>query len=240
MTDFKRLIDEVDSDLARAVLSSGRASIGNSARKKQVLTALGVGLVIGTTNKISMAALSTWQKVMFIGGVACVGAGGAMTYGQLTAGSSTQSTPVVQAAPFVVVQGAGAPVVEVPAQNEPVNEPAIVAIAPSPQSASIAQSTPRSYERVARESSVKAELGLLEQARASLTSGSAGGALQVLTRYNERYPRGSMRLEAEVLKVEALAASGRTGEASRLADRLLVRNPKSVVASRLRRFASKD
>jgi hypothetical protein len=49
-----------------------------------------------------------------------------------------------------------------------------------------------------------------------------------------------MRLEAEVLKVEALAASGRTGEASRLADRLLVRNPKSVVASRLRRFASKD
>lgn len=87
---------------------------------------------------------------------------------------------------------------------------------------------------------MKAELGLLEQARTSLNGGSPQGALQVLARYGERYPRGSMRLEAQVLKVEALAASGRTQEAARLADRLLLRNPKSVVASRLRRFASKD
>lgn len=233
MTDFKRLIDEVDSDLARAVLSSGRVSSGNAARKKQVLTALGVGLVIGTTNKISMAALSTWQKVMFIGGVACVGAGGALTYSYMAAPTPAElaQVEVSQAVAPTPVSPMAAPVAAAP-------EPEVVAAAPI--AAPAVQAVTRGPERVARESSVKAELGLLEQARSALSGGNSGGALQVLARYAERYPRGSMRMEAEVLKVEALAASGRTQEASRLADRLLVRNPKSVVASRLRRFASKD
>src|SRR5690606_13695985 len=121
--------------------------------------------------------------------------------------------------------------------------PALEALEPSigggAVAAPVAQSSGRGAERVARESSVKAELGVLEQARAHLTGGNPSAALQVLARYGERHPRGNMRLEAEVLKVEALAASGRTQEAARLADRLLVRYPKSVVASRLRRFASK-
>ncbi len=248
--DFKRLIDETDSDLARAVLGSGRISTGNAARKKQVLAALGVGLVIGTTNKLSMAALSTWQKVMFIGGVACVGAGGAMTYTHFASPSSVTpstvspvSVPVeVAEAPAVVpvepravepaLAGGGAPGVEV----ADVGVAGVTRTAVSP----VNQPVTRGGERVVRESSVKAELVMLEQARAALSGGNGNTALQVLARYGERYPRGSMRLEAEVLKVEALAASGRSAEAARLADRLLARNPKSVVASRLRRFASKD
>jgi hypothetical protein len=258
MTDFKRLIDEVDSDLARAVLSSGRLSTGNTARKKQVLTALGVGLVIGTTNKISMAALSTWQKVMFIGGVACVGAGGAMTYTHLAAPSDAPSYTAAPSHAVTLSDAVALSDAVVQPASESNADRAAALQATEPQAAarlepavvspatpaavfapvSVSQSTARNP--VARESSVKAELGLLEQARASLSGGSASSALQVLARYSERHPRGSMRLEAEVLKVEALAAAGRTQEASRLADRVLLRNPKSVVASRLRRFASKD
>lgn len=248
MTDLKRLIDEVDSDLARAVLSSGRTTSSNPARSKQVLAALGVGLVITTSNKLSLAALSTWQKVALIGGVAFVGAGGAMTYTQLIAEPAAIIAPTrtgpLGVARVTSLEPTAAPL-QVPVLQdapalEPSNPPAIEAVE---QAGSPAAAGPRSANAgrtTSEKSSVKAELVLLEQARAALHSGSSNAALQVLSRYGERYPRGNLRLEAEVLRVEALASAGRTSEAARLADRLLARNPKSVVASRLRRFASKD
>src|SRR5690606_14192377 len=203
--------------------------------------ALGVGLVIGTTNKISMAALSTWQKVMLVGGVACVGAGGAMTYTHFAA-ESVVATPATTVETEISEASVSARDVQAPVETpalpplEALERPARGETAAAP----VIPSSGRGTERIARESSVKAELGLLEQARAHLSGGNPSAALQVLGRYAERHPRGNMRLEAEVLKVEAPAASGRTQEASRLAARLLVRYPKSVVASRLRRFASKD
>jgi hypothetical protein len=253
MTDLKRLIDEVDSDLARAVLSSGRTASSNPARRKQVLAALGVGLVITTSNKLSIAALSTWQKVALIGGVACVGAGGAMTYTQLVAEpaaivaptrtgpmgvSEVTSLEATIAAPVEVPLGQGAAASEqTGAAAIEVVEPGSSPAAAGPRSASAGRTT---SDKPSEKSSVKAELVLLEQARAALHGGNANAALQLLSRYGERYPRGNLRLEAEVLRVEALASAGRTSEAARLADRLLARNPKSVVASRLRRFASKD
>ncbi len=238
MTDLKRLIDEVDGDLARAVLSSGRSHSPNPARKKQVLTALGVGLVITTTNKLSFAALSTWQKVMFVGGVACVGAGGAMTYTQLVA----QPDAVVIAAPTAAQPVAVSTPDEVdrsPLQDQ--EKELRDEASTSPTSVTPPNVRQSSSPRLPSErSSVKAELALLEQARSSLRQGNPSAALQTLSRYGQRHPRGNMRLEAEVLRVESLAASGRTSEAARLAERVLARNPKSVVAGRLRRFASKD
>lgn len=252
MTDLKRLIDEVDSDLARAVLSSGRATSPNPARRKQVLAALGVGLVITTSNKLSFAALSTWQKVALVGGVACVGAGGAMTYTELIAEpvaivAPTRTGPL-GVAKVTSLEPAVATSADSPrAENAPISEQPVDTLSNegeqrvAPLVAGARASTARSNaDRVVEKSSVKAELSLLEQARAALHGGNANGALQVLSRYGERYPRGNLRLEAEVLRVEALASAGRSREAARLADRLLARNPKSVVASRLRRFASKD
>lgn len=253
MTDLKRLIDEVDSDLARAVLSSGRATSPNPARRKQVLAALGVGLVITTSNKLSFAALSTWQKVALVGGVACVGAGGAMTYTELIAEpvaivAPTRTGPL-GVAKVTSLEPAVATSADSPrAENAPISEQPVDTlsnegeqrVAPLVAGARASTAARSNADRVVEKSSVKAELSLLEQARAALHGGNANGALQVLSRYGERYPRGNLRLEAEVLRVEALASAGRSREAARLADRLLARNPKSVVASRLRRFASKD
>lgn len=253
MTDLKRLIDEVDSDFARSVLSSGRSLAPNPNRKQQVLTALGVGAVIATTHKVSWAAISTWQKVALIGGVACVGAGGALTYSSLTEPSRVspagRDVPAVHATDY---EDQGSAVLDPAIEPEPPVAPAAAQAAAAQAAAAQAAvepvaSTPPVYERAvpaaqktAEGSTVKAELALLEQARSSLNSGNPTVALQTLRRYAERYPRGSMRLEAEVLRVEALAAAGRPREASRLAERLLSRNPKSVVAARLRRFTSKE
>lgn len=241
MTDLKRLIDEVDSDFARSVLSSGRSLPPNPNRKKQVLAALGVGAVIATTHKVSWAAISTWHKLALVGGVACVGAGGALTYGYLTepttsSASSGKDVPAIEATRFdnpSPLEVAVEP--EVPAEvvDEAAEQPVAVRSQVNERVIPAAQKT-------AEGSTVKAELALLEQARSSLNASNPNAALQTLRRYAERYPRGSMRLEAEVLRVEALAAAGRTSEAARLAERLLSRNPKSVVAARLRRFTSKE
>lgn len=235
MTDLKRLIDEVDGNLARAVLSSGRSHSPNPARKKQVLTALGVGLVITTTNKLSFAALSTWQKVMFVGGVACVGAGGAMTYTHWLAQPDVVAAPAVAQPVAISAQDE----VERSPRQEQATPRADVSTSPTSAAPPIVRQ-PSNTRLPSERSSVKAELALLEQVRSSLRQGNPSAALQTLSRYGQRHPRGNMRLEAEVLRVESLAAAGRTSEAARLAERVLAGNPKSVVAGRLRRFASKD
>lgn len=245
MTDLKRLIDEVDSDFARSVLSSGRSLPPNPNRKKQVLAALGVGAVIATTHKVSWAAISTWQKLALVGGVACVGAGGALTYGYLTepttsSASSGKDVPAIEATRFdspSPLEVAAEPEVPAAPSAEVMDEAAEQPVAVRSQ---VNERIIPAAQKTAEGSTVKAELALLEQARSSLNASNPNAALQTLRRYAERYPRGSMRLEAEVLRVEALAAAGRTSEAARLAERLLSRNPKSVVAARLRRFTSKE
>jgi outer membrane protein assembly factor BamD (BamD/ComL family) len=83
---------------------------------------------------------------------------------------------------------------------------------------------------------VSGELAVLDQASEALHSGNSGGALRHLGEYSRSFPTGKLRLEAEALRIEALAASGNRAEASRRAKRFLEHNPNSVLAPRLRKF----
>jgi hypothetical protein len=78
------------------------------------------------------------------------------------------------------------------------------------------------------------EVSMLEAARAELVAGSSGGAIAMLDRYVERYPKGQLGLEAKVLRIEAVYRSGRHGEASTLADSFLREHPNSPLAPRVR------
>jgi predicted Zn-dependent protease len=80
------------------------------------------------------------------------------------------------------------------------------------------------------------ELGLLDQARAAIRQGRPNEALARLDEHSTRFPKGALSLEAQVLRVQGLAAAGRTEEASRRAKRILSRSPNSVVAQRLRQY----
>ena len=85
--------------------------------------------------------------------------------------------------------------------------------------------------------SLSEELALLESARSALASGSSERALELLDRY-ERTLRGTrLRAEASILRVEALAASGRKAEAASLAGEFLKKNPGSPLVDRARAFA---
>jgi hypothetical protein len=90
----------------------------------------------------------------------------------------------------------------------------------------------------ASSAALRAELKALDGARTTLASGNAQGALTLLDAYDRGYPRGLLRLEAEVLRIDALARSGQTEAARRRADAFLRQHPKSVLASRVRRYSA--
>jgi hypothetical protein len=81
-----------------------------------------------------------------------------------------------------------------------------------------------------------AELGALDAARSELAAGNANGALGKLDDYARLYPRGRLVLEAEVLRIDALAKSGQTDVAKKRAEAFLRRHPNSVLASRVRGY----
>jgi sulfite reductase alpha subunit-like flavoprotein len=77
------------------------------------------------------------------------------------------------------------------------------------------------------------EMRLLDQARAALAQQKPDLALQLLGSYDARYPRGTLRQEATVLRVSALKATGQSDRAERLTNTFLKESPNSAHKSRL-------
>lgn len=81
------------------------------------------------------------------------------------------------------------------------------------------------------------ELARLDAVRSSLASGRAEQALALLDTYAREAPRGALRLEAEVLRIDALSRTGRVEQARTRARAFLSRYPTSVLSARVRRLA---
>jgi outer membrane protein assembly factor BamD (BamD/ComL family) len=86
-------------------------------------------------------------------------------------------------------------------------------------------------------SSLRAELAALDAVRSTLASGDSAGALSFLDAYFHTFPRGRLRPEAEVLRINALAKDGRLDDARKYAQEFLRRRPNSVLAARVQPFA---
>lgn len=84
---------------------------------------------------------------------------------------------------------------------------------------------------------LRLELQQLDRARALVAAGRGSAALSVLDGYARAAPRGALRLEAEALRIDALAQSGRTAEARARASAFLAKYPSSVLAARVRKLA---
>jgi hypothetical protein len=80
------------------------------------------------------------------------------------------------------------------------------------------------------------ELVMLDRARTHIAGGRGTQALGVLSDYQEQFPRGRLALEAEVMRIEALAAAGNGALARTRAKAFLQRHPKSLLAPRVERF----
>jgi outer membrane protein assembly factor BamD (BamD/ComL family) len=74
----------------------------------------------------------------------------------------------------------------------------------------------------------------IDAARSSLRAGKPLAALSQLQAYDLRFPRGSLSGEAQILRIESLAAAGQRRQAKALADAYLSAHPQSPYAQRLR------
>ncbi len=77
----------------------------------------------------------------------------------------------------------------------------------------------------------------MDAARTSLSHSDPSAALVALDAYGRNFPHGRLRIEAEVLRISALAKSGQTDAARKRAEAFLQRHPDSVLASRVRSYA---
>jgi hypothetical protein len=86
-------------------------------------------------------------------------------------------------------------------------------------------------------SDLRDQIAMVDAARAALLADSGERVLQILRRYQDRYPVGSFRPEATALKIEALVQLGRQGEARTLARRFVAENAGTALADRVANVA---
>jgi len=72
--------------------------------------------------------------------------------------------------------------------------------------------------------------------RARIASGDPQGGLKELATYDHTFPKGSLRNEATVLRVEALVKAGRRDEARRVGDAFLRGHATDLSGQRVRRL----
>ena len=208
-----RLLDEAGEfdSLERALLRAGSSHRASPNARAKVLAGLGLAagsttLLTGTAAAASVAKL-TWTKLLL--GVSVVGAVAAVPVG------------------YYALRHPTAPVSRPAASLPMVSDPAPAPAAPDTQAVA-----PAAASRAA--ALLTEELGALDHARLSLANGDARRALEELEAYDRRYPQGRLQIEAEVLRIDALAKVGRKDVARQRAEAFLRHHPNSVLATRVR------
>ncbi len=91
---------------------------------------------------------------------------------------------------------------------------------------------------IAPSGDLRAEIDLIDGARAALRAGDSAQALDLLGRHAVHFPHGALAPEETALRVEALMHLGRTAEARVYARRFVAANPASPLAQRMRRLVN--
>jgi hypothetical protein len=85
------------------------------------------------------------------------------------------------------------------------------------------------------ENDLREQIALVDNARTAVTTGAGHRALEILRRYQNKYPKGSFQPEVQVLRIEALAKLGRMAEARTLAKQFIAEHAGSPLADRVAR-----
>jgi hypothetical protein len=231
MRELPRLREERGSALEHALLGAGVSPVVSPRTRAKTLAALGVAgsaalLASTVAGPLTTLAKLGWAKLLV--GLSIVGVAGAL--------------PVVSYYYTHRVHSHEAPVVAPRRAHAPLHR----AVAAQPVTVSELMAEPARVEQpkvraVTRprathstEQTLVLELAALDAARSTLTSGDAHSALALLDIYGDRFPHGRLELEAEVLRIDALAKSGQPDLARRRAEAFLRHHPRSVLAARVR------
>jgi hypothetical protein len=234
VTEPPRLHTEPESELERSLLAAGRSYTASDSSRAKALAALGiVGVTASSTtaaSAVTKAGLAKWLA----GAVLLAGAAVPAVH-YFRQHSAVTSAPSMTAPALTLRSAAPTPA---PTASAAPGEPTPTDPANSPANASAsAPSAPRAEAKPTSAPALSAELSALDAARSALASGDATGALSGLDAYARNFPHGKLSLEAEVLRIDALAKSGQTGAAQKRAAAFIKRHPDSVLASRVRAYA---
>jgi hypothetical protein len=238
MNEPPRLHIEPESELERSLLDAGRSYSASSASRAKVLAALGVvGVTASSTSAAS--AVTKAGAVKWLAATALLAGVAIPTARYLARHSATPSSSV--SAPRASTAPAAAAVS--PSALAPIDahEPSssvgeAAAIEPA---ANGANGAPHDDSKPTSASPLAAELSALDTARAALAAGNPTAALSGLDAYAHNFPHGKLSLEAEVLRIDALAKSGQVAAAQKRAQAFMKRHPDSMLASRVRAYVGK-
>jgi hypothetical protein len=240
MTEPPRLHTEPESELERSLLDAGRTYTASSSSRAKALTALGVVGVTASSSvaasAITKASVAKWiAATALLAGVAVP----AMRYLQQHSAEAPPAAKAVSSgASSTSATSSAADVTHAPAPNgklepnSPLNAAADRASAPAglPNAA-------HSDAKPVAPTALADELSALDAARSALAAGNATAALGDLDAYARNFPHGRLNLEAEVLRIDALAKNGQSAAAQKRAQAFMKRHPDSVLASRVRAYA---
>jgi TolA-binding protein len=226
MKDPERLSETGGDPGAQMLRAARRYRVSDETRQRALAAA---GLVAGGTvaagSKAAAAGIALKLRWWVIAGLVGLSAGGYFVLGRPARAPS---------APAAVVS-ASAQVEQLPASSQTaVATPSLSASAAPARATS--SSGPRPAPRRAP-GDLQAELAALDGASKALHQGDAPGALALLDAYGRDFPRGSLAMEATVLRAEALEAAGRHEEAVALARAFVRDHPKSPLVDRMRQIA---
>ena len=242
MSEPTRLLDTPESELERTLLDAGRSYTASGSTRAKTMLALGLTAVAPSVAPATTAAGDSVMKAALAKvavGVLIVGAVGIPVWRYLDHNAS--SAPVARA-PVAVAAAPAAPAAETAqakvasAELAPTENPRVEAAEPTPSSVP-RNAVPRAESKPTSAPPLTAELAALDTARTALGHSDPAGALAALDSYAHDFPRGRLKIEAEVLRIGALAKSGQTEAARKRAEAFLRLHPDSVLASRVRSYA---
>jgi len=230
MSEPGRLFDESDDELERLLIGTARTERSSARTRARTLAALGItgSAALAATAATASAGPTVLGKV-------------SLTWAKLVLGLSALGT--IAAVPPVyrawqrhqsALAGAARPAPRTPATPETESIAATetgtktqTQAGPTITAAGTPAVSPADLTR---------ELSALDAARSSLANGQPARALARLDAYAIAFPRHRLGLEAEILRIDALARSGRHAEARAHAAAFLHEHPRSVLAARARRY----
>lgn len=235
---------------ARSILNEGRdgddPSPADRARvRKNLSRMIAAGGAASAASLGKTAAAATSAHTLSTALVLKV-LGGALVAGALGGGAWVLTAKPAPPAPSAVVQDMPAPtsspsIVESPSPAPPAPtseasaEPsAAPASAPAPRPVGSARAPARPAEGAGGGDTLEEETRRLREAHASMQSGDAAKALQILEEESATHAGGQLREERAAARVLALCKVGKVDEARAAAAAFLRDNPRSPLADRVR------
>jgi hypothetical protein len=207
-------------------LRVSEATRARLSRRAPIYAALGVI----SSKAGAVGSLLASKTVMTVGGVAAIAIAGVWALQEDSAALPPETAPPTAISALPTRAPRSEPL---PAATE---QPSVAE--PPPPAAPAEAPKARAHGPVPIIDSLQAELEMLRRARGQLASGEASAALAITDDHARRFRNAKLAQEMEVVRIESLAALGRSGEAEQRANRFLKRYPDSMLAARVRRLTN--